>query len=717
MKNKQPENQNNFEPIPLRLHPRVFSALGTDLITNDVVAVIELVKNSYDAFANNVWLRFQKDQERGMYLEIEDDGTGMTEEIIRNVWCLVATPYKEQNPESRKDDKIRRVVGEKGLGRLSASRLGDELQILTQASKSKCLELKVNWTNISNSDDISSSCVHFREYPDKSPFSKSGTILRIYNLKTEWDEDRLADLEDNLARLISPFSQLGQFNIYLDGPEDKKDEEVKIEAPEFLSKPKYSIKGEVTVAGNIQGTYKFNPLHDNGKRSEPVNLSWDQINDLIEGRTEKRFEEKGPHCGSFSFEIRAWDIDSEGTEEISDKFNIQKSKIRKAIRSHKGISIYRDDILVLPKSDKSRDWLGLDLRRVSKVGTRLSTSQIVGYVSISADENPKIEDTSDRERLGSCLEVEEFEEILVTIISLLENRRDSDREKKTQEKPMDDLFENLSAEELVAEVISLAGENADAAEAVPLLQVFSKKLDETRRTIQSRFVYYSRLATIGTIAQMLVHEIRNRTSIFGEFLKSIEKMFTPFKEKNLEKEYNSSNNAVNALEKLADTFAPLASRSFKRKKRSSILEKQIKDCIDLHHGEIKRKKIKYSIPNTTTKVAVDPGELDTILINLISNAVYWLGEVPQEDRNIEIKLSSIMDNTRVRIWVHDTGPGIKKEDVEKIFWPGITRKPNGIGMGLTVASELVSGYGGRMVTKYPGTKGGASFAFDLPIKI
>ena len=144
-----------FDRIPFRMHPRVFAALGADLVTNDVVAVIELVKNSYDAFASNVWLRFSHDDAEGRFLEIEDDGHGMTREIIEDVWCLVATPYKSRNPKATSGKKMRRVVGEKGLGRLSASRLGKRLNMLTQASGCPCWELKVNWSEISNGDDLS----------------------------------------------------------------------------------------------------------------------------------------------------------------------------------------------------------------------------------------------------------------------------------------------------------------------------------------------------------------------------------------------------------------------------------------------------------------------------------------------------------------------------------------------------------------------------------
>ncbi len=106
-----------------------------------------------------------------------------------------------------------------------------------------------------------------------------------------------------------------------------------------------------------------------------------------------------PACGSFEFEIRVWDLDPDSIVELSQRYKLDKGKIRGYIKNYHGLSLYRDGILVLPKSEAARDWLGLDLRRVSKVGTRLSTSQMVGYVSLKADANKNIKETSDRERL------------------------------------------------------------------------------------------------------------------------------------------------------------------------------------------------------------------------------------------------------------------------------------------------------------------------------
>ena len=384
-------HQDTYETVPFRIHPRVFAALGENLVTDDFVAVIELVKNSYDAFARNASLRFFEDSNEGKRLEIKDDGSGMTREIIENAWCMVATPYKDNNPTIVRGDKVRRVVGEKGIGRLSAARLGNRLRMLTKADSSPCWEVIVDWTTVSKGEDLSDSFVKIKEFNGTPPFTGTGTSLLISGLSEQWDDARIRELEGDLARLISPFSKFSDFRIVLHGFGDDDTEEIEISSPEFLSHPKYSIGGTVDNHGNVEGIYRFAPIARDGVvREEKVNRKWETIwSDLKDKSLQSHFSIEGARCGPFSFEIRAWDIAGADTGEISEAFEIQKSFIRDAIRAHKGISIYRDGLLVLPKSENTRDWLGLDLRRVSRTGTRLSTSQVVGYVSISADDNPQ----------------------------------------------------------------------------------------------------------------------------------------------------------------------------------------------------------------------------------------------------------------------------------------------------------------------------------------
>jgi len=408
------------------------------------------------------------------------------------------------------------------------------------------------------------------------------------------------------------------------------------------------------------------------------------------------------------------DIGPDDTQDIADRFKLKKAAVRQSIRSHKGLSIYRDNILVLPKSDDARDWLGLDLRRVSRVGNRLSTSQIVGYVSITASANPKIGDTSDRERLVQNREVLGFQELLKQIVTLLEIERDSDRHKPDDEIRLETLLDGVSAADLVQEVLALEEEGADIGEAVARVRGFSERLDLVRRSLKKRFVYYSRLATVGTIAEMLVHEIRNRTTSIARFLRFVGAEVSAGSNKELTRQITAAEGAVASLERLADTFAPLASRSFKRGRRDAVVEQSFARCLTLLEPEIARQNIDVSAgARGETRAAMDPGELDVVLLNLLQNAVYWLSRVKDGRK---LSLSVRKGSQRARISVHDSGPGIKSSDRERVFLPGVTRKPGGIGMGLTVAAELIADHGGRLSLVEPPKLGGASFEFDVPLK-
>ena len=177
------------ERIPFRIHPRVFAALGADLVTNDIVAIIELVKNSYDAFATTVDIRFGSDVAAGQYLEIFDDGTGMDRRTLEEAWCVVATPYRRHNPVAAKDKKVRRASGEKGLGRLSAARLGRKLEMLTKALNDRCWLVEVDWSGLSEKDDLDACFARCSAYTGPSPFAQTGTCMRIFDLTSVWDAE------------------------------------------------------------------------------------------------------------------------------------------------------------------------------------------------------------------------------------------------------------------------------------------------------------------------------------------------------------------------------------------------------------------------------------------------------------------------------------------------------------------------------------------------
>src|SRR5437762_2364720 len=211
------------DKIPFRIHPRVFAALGEDLVTNDIVAVIELVKNCYDALATRVDVIFGKAGDaHGQYLDILDNGTGMSRKLLEGAWCVVATPFRKDNPTSIEGKQVRQVSGNKGLGRLSAARLGSRLEMLTKAAGDPCWLVEVEWANLSEADALDSCFASCRRFTGSVPFDRTGTRVRILDLHSEWDSGQVADLEENLARLVSPFSKVDDFRIYLTGPDSEE---------------------------------------------------------------------------------------------------------------------------------------------------------------------------------------------------------------------------------------------------------------------------------------------------------------------------------------------------------------------------------------------------------------------------------------------------------------------------------------------------------------
>jgi len=697
--------------LQFRFHPRVFAALGSDLVTNDIVAVVELVKNSYDALASKVKITIDKTDPKSHFIRIEDDGIGMSLQVISDVWFVVGTPYKAENKQTKLGSRSRRVTGEKGLGRLSTARLGDKLVMTTRSKKDNCYLLEVDWREFANATkDLPT--IHVTGVD--SPLSAAtGTRLDITSLKSNWDDDAISELQVNLSRFLSPFQEIVDFKIYLNTKSVEGEVELKINPEEFLSNPRYLIKGGFS-SDLLSIEYRFNSIDGSKKRNAKSKLTWEQICASTQGSVRNRLNSKKSTCGPFKFEIRAWDLDGNSTEELATHFELPKKEIRRAISAHKGLSVYRDGVLVLPKSDAARDWLGLDLRRVSKTGSRLSTSQIVGNVEVTADANPGIIDTSDRERFIARPEYSEFEKILKAAISIMEGERTLDRSDRKKQETTTKMLGNISASELVDEITSLADEGGTIEEAVPIVKNFSTNLDNAVKKIADRWVHYNRMATVGTLCEMLVHEIRTRTLIFGDFLDFANRTYGPFQEQKVLNKFELSKQAVESLDRLANTFAPLANRSGPRRKKLCVLEERIKNCLMILEDEIEGKAVKVSKLRSTTSVAVDAAEIEAVVLNILNNSLFWLSQNSKNNREIQIKLSTIQDGKRTRVFLHDNGPGVPADFLEQILTPGFSRKPHGIGMGLTVASEIIASVGGELKVASPGTLGGLSVSFDVP---
>lgn len=197
--------------------------IGKDLITNDNVAIFELVKNSYDAYATKVEITFNEDS-----IIIADNGKGMTYDDLINKWLFLGFSAKKNGSEDSEADKQksyrdninRNFAGAKGIGRFSCDRLGEKLELRTKNESSSTTEvLFVNWTDFEKDqlEEFVDIAVQHESISDISIFpdnKKTGTILKISCLhEGEWNREKILELKQSLEKLINPFSDTEDFSI------------------------------------------------------------------------------------------------------------------------------------------------------------------------------------------------------------------------------------------------------------------------------------------------------------------------------------------------------------------------------------------------------------------------------------------------------------------------------------------------------------------------
>ncbi len=705
----------NFETITMQFHPRAFAAFGSELVTNDTVAVTELVKNCYDAFAFSVEVEFGNDAD-GQYIKISDDGLGMTKDVIKNSWAVIATPYKKRNPITKRNGKIRRVSGNKGLGRFSAARLGRFIEIITKGASGECIYARIDWHKFTNSGNISDCTIQLKSMPLTTIKSDFGTTIKISDLSSEWNQDKINELQNDLSRLISPFQEVSDFSIYISSVFYAKPIEIK--PPKFIENPVYKIEGLVSDSGDIEWKYTYAPKgkivtvkEDNTNWNE-AKYGFDSEHLLID--KDNKVEYIG---GGFSFEIRGWDLDTDSIGDVADAFDIGRREIRSNISKYKGLSIYRDNVLVLPKSEASKDWLGLDLRRVSNIGKRISTSQIIGMINVTAEKNPQIKDTTDREKLVDTKEYMQFCKIIESIISILENKRTSDKKgtNVTERQTLSDLISPLSSNELVRKVEKAVSVGSNAEDILDVVREYNSNNEKQIEILNERLIYYAQTASLGSVAVVILHEILTGMTVIQRFLKKVMRQYSPLEAKT-EEYLKDAEISHTRLVEVAKSFAPLYRKDLTKQNNSCVIYVEAQNSIRLVSGKKDAKNIEFQNNIQQNIVAsLHPGELQTIFINLLDNAIYWIKKSGKEYGKIVISASEVKGDY-IKIKVSDTGTGIIESEVDKIFQPGVTGKPLGIGMGLVIVTELLNNHECKIATIIPGDLGGATFEFNLPIK-
>ncbi|MET4730670.1 signal transduction histidine kinase [Lysobacter enzymogenes] len=717
-------NNEQGDKIPLRPYARLLTMLGDQLIRNERVALVELIKNAYDADASWVKVTFENFDEdfastAASKIIIEDDGVGMSESIIRDHWANPATPVKLLSKAAVGRSPGGRIVqGEKGIGRFALLKLGRNIQITTRTDKAdeervvtldlsgydtdflqggKPLfldNLRVGLKRVKPAELIVRDSIKLgARRKTRKPY---GTRIEISHLTSTWSRRKVEGVYEDMARLQSIFAL---------GPEDKKrrdadpfevlihrndrHETFEAERRETLeslleNNTVFRIEGKFD---NKQQAFDFKI----GRRNRHIKLDDPEFAGLAVfkeafGKKGEELRRRGVECGPFGFAFFVFDFspDAQGARLLS-------KPDRELIRDHR-IYLYRDGIRVYPYGDKDDDWLQIDTRRGTvRAAEFLSNDQVTGYVTITQQENPELRDKTSREGLvDTGHPTEDFISLLQIFLAWVRAKPYHQYRQDLKVKGDVQVFKSQRVQGALDDLLSKADQLP--APMQETLQTAERDYRAERRYLVQRAEATENLAGVGLSVESASHDLQ---LAMHSALRTIDTLLSEahrgdtLDPEHVLRELQAIRGALSFVDTQLRDLQQLFKTTKQRRKDIRVIE-VLEKVARLFKGMTDRAKITVTMQTVGTGPLVaktTDAVLLQLFLNLFDNAVYWLDTQPANKvRKIEI----VLDSERQQLVFADNGPGIADDDLPYIFEPFYSGKgQEGRGLGLYIARQLL----------------------------
>jgi signal transduction histidine kinase len=363
--------------------------IGRDLITDDEVAIFELVKNSFDAGASIVQLRFEGDS-----IWLVDNGDGMTLDDLTRKWLFVAYSSKRDSAPDTFRQQIaerRHFAGSKGIGRFSSDRLGRDLVMQTRPradAAGTVHQVEVNWqafeadeTKHFGTIPVDYAALATFDLPADLDSPAHGTALQIRHARVEWDRSRILHLKASLAKLINPFGAATDgFRIEIIAPAARaRDDEARALAARRGDEP---IQNEI-VNGEV-GNFIFATLRE---KTTFIDVSFsadgaDVITTLTDrGEVVFRIREPNPFdpLKASGFTCQLFYLNQSAKTTFARRMGIPSVRFG-------SVFLFRNGFRVYPIGDDGDDWFGIDARKQQGYARFLGTRDVIGRIEVSGTE-------------------------------------------------------------------------------------------------------------------------------------------------------------------------------------------------------------------------------------------------------------------------------------------------------------------------------------------
>ncbi len=660
------------------ISPRILSHLGEDLIKNESIALLELVKNSYDACAKKCTINFVSANGKLTKITIKDDGFGMNKETIENVYLTIGTDFKFKNIVSNICGRI--PLGEKGIGRLGVHKLGNKIKLQSRALNSKEVSLTVDWTKLSEVKKIDDFTIDLIENDTPEVFSTgTGTEIIIEDLKTNWDRRELREVFRNLNSLNSPFSENNESFIV----EVISNENLFEGLPSFDEiKDSALYFGHCIMEGNkiTKFNYDFKPWEslnkiDNGRTKNELDISEQEL--IIVDKEDYQIDLAQSQIGSIEFDLIIFELDSQ----IFSYVNSEKKSTKDYLRENGGIRVYRDGVRVYNYGEKDTDWLGIDLRRINRFGGNVSNNIIIGSVKIKRAESFGLREKSNREGFIENESYYKFVNAVDYALSLFVRERNVDKSILTtlykKNKVVEPVLSDLN--DVIHYVQEEVNDDKTKNEILKYLYRINSQYIEVKDVL-------IKSANAGLNLSVVIHEIEK---LISQLTGSIQR-----------NENEKSISISLMLEKIIRGYSAMIKKSdIKNTPLSKIVQIALENY-EFRFTDHKIEVITNWRDNSLTAFLAE-AESISVLTNLLDNAIYWLCYARKEERRISVYITDqikIEGKEYNSIVVSDTGPGFNiPPDVA--IKPFMTGKPHNIGsgLGLHVGTEMMKGMKGHLI--------------------
>lgn len=650
---------------------------------------------------------------------VSDTGSGMSLEQLETVFLVLGTKSRKEEVDTAFEDGVSEApyLGEKGIGRLSAMRLGDRLTVRTAREEDETFNiLDIDWTDFEDPQKmIEDVTIEPRVGGEKPQPDYSGTDIRVRRLKANWDRNRVERLAvDDFSLLANPIGKPKRHRIaiFWNGERinfarlDKN----------FLSHAHATLKGEYKIRdGSPELTLRMELVNlgfEHPVEHQIETLKFDDLLAALVGLRQKRSRENKrdvnaaalTDVGPFNFELYWFNRATLRKGRSTGDYQA----LRKLLDQWMGVRLYRDGFRVYPYGTEDDDWLELDRTALRAKGYALNRIQFVGQVDIGRFSNPHLIDQTNREGLRHTPEEAVLKEAIQLAVDRLrdEMKRVENAFKKNKPRVPTDPTRTKALEQRMKKAIRALARSADedqreiVAEFEEMREEFSRYAAEARERIlelEQDTDQMVAMAGVGLMVEVVAHELARSAEDALDTLNKLQRKNVP---EEVRSRLESLRASMKAISKRLRILDPL-SVSGRQRKEAFELDELVRDLLSAHEAQFDRHHVKLEthFPDRPVALKAVKGMVAQVIENLVSNSVYWMDIERERKLGFKPLLTIAVEDNPPRVRVTDNGPGISPEYAERVFdlFFSLKDKSRRRGLGLFIAREAAEHNGGALV--------------------